>query len=114
MPIPPRFGKRKPPRPKDKRGVGASGSRSGFWAGMMMGAATATGGFFAIKALEKAFNKNGDAQANPGPSPAQQRLIVQATQGVNPGQPPPMLVAAAKPPVKKRTIIEEMVEDLDD
>lgn len=82
--------------------------RSSFWAGMIMGAATATGGFFALKGLEKVFAKKG-AQANPASlDSARARLMLAAT---NPGAPMP--AAADKAPVVKRTVIEEMVEDID-
>jgi hypothetical protein len=82
---------------------------------MLMGAATATGGFFAVRALERAFGqkKKEGLVENPGPSPAHQRLVAQATGAPGSSQPPAML-AAAKPPVVKRTIIEEMVDDLDE
>jgi len=73
---------------------------------MIMGAATATGGFFALKGLEKVFAKKG-AQENPSMDSARARLMLAAT---NPGTPPP---AAEKAPVVKRTVIEEMVEDID-
>jgi hypothetical protein len=113
MPVNPRFNPRRK-APRAKRGVGAARApRSGFWAGMVMGAATATGGFFAIKALERAFAKKDDPEVNPASSVAQQRLVAQATGAMSYSQPPPMLNPAPKPAVTKRTIIEEMVEDLD-
>ncbi len=98
---------------KKAQGVGKPRERGSFWAGMLMGAATATGGFFAIKALEKAFTKKDEGVlANPGVGSASARLMVAATTG-SPNAP---VVAALnpKPPVVKRTVIEEMVEDLDE
>ena len=103
-------------RRRPKKGIGQKKDKGVFWAGMLMGAATATGGFFAVKALERAFavKKEGSAIENPGPSPAHQRLLAQATGAPGATQPPAMLTGAAKPPVVKRTIIEEMVDDLDE
>lgn len=112
------------PRGRQRRGVGSvtgqkkpgqSKQRVNFWAGMIMGAASATGGFFAIRALEKFFKQReeGGAQANPAigaPTEAQQRLVATATGGKLPTAAPPQ---PAKAPVVKRTVIEEMVEDLD-
>ena len=72
-----------------------------------MGAASATGGFFALKGLEKIFAKKG-AQENPATlDSARARLMLAAT---NPGAAMPVV---EKAPVVKRTIIEEMVEDID-
>lgn len=97
------------------RGVGndtSKTSRATFWAGMLMGAATATGGFFAIRALEKAFSRKraeeaGTPALNPAPDEARARLLAAATGT------PQLAAPAPKAAVTKRTIIEEMVEDLD-
>jgi len=83
-----------------------------FWGGVLFGAATATGGYFALKALEKAFKKDplgspGVPMLNPGDE-TRAKLLAVAT-----GQPMPVAAAAPAPTVTKRTIIEEMVEDLD-
>jgi hypothetical protein len=105
---------------KEKGMGGSSRDRSGFWSGVLFGAASATGGYFAIKALEKAFGRKREEEAtknallNPGAAPAlnagsaeeaRQRLISAATGGG-------LATPADKPPVAKRTIIEEMVEEL--
>lgn len=97
---------------EQKKNGNGGGNRSSFWAGMLMGAATATGGFFAIRALEKVFKKKDEAQAQQNPSPVQQRLVASATGQIGPNA-GTALLAPAKPPVVKRTVIEEMVEDLD-
>lgn len=91
--------------------LGAKNTRS-FWGGVLFGAATATGGYFAIKALEKAFKKDplgapGVPMLNPGDE-TRAKLLAVAT-----GQPMPVAAPAPTPTVTKRTIIEEMVEDLD-
>ena len=93
------------------RGIGnslsAKNTRS-FWGGVLFGAATATGGYFAVKAFEKAFKR--DTGGVPMLNPADEtraKLLAVATGN-------PMPVAAPAPmAVTKRTIIEEMVEDLD-
>lgn len=102
------------------RGVGndngkKKGERMTFWTGMLMGAATATGGFFALKALEKTFGRKkqeallGNPALNPAPADeARARLLAAAT-----GNPQLAAAPAPKPAVTKRTIIEEMVEDLE-
>ena len=103
------------------KGIGNnSRDRTGFWSGVLFGAATATGGYFAMRALERAFGRKREEQAaqnallNPGAAPAlnpgnpeeaRQRLIAAATGGG-------LAAPADKPPVAKRTIIEEMVEEL--
>ena len=77
---------------------------------MIMGAATGTGGFFALKGLEKVFAKKGVGAAQENPASldsARARLMLAAT---NPGVAAPV---AEKAPVVKRTVIEEMVEDID-
>jgi hypothetical protein len=103
-------------RPKRARGIGNTNNkgkdRGMFWAGMVMGAASATGGFFAVRALEKVFKK----QPTENPSAvteAQKRLVAQATGQSAPALPPALTGSSSKPPVVKRTVIEEMVEDLD-
>ncbi len=99
---------------RQAQGIGnprASRDRSSFWAGALMGAATATGGFFAIRVLERMFKKKNDPNANPVTGEAAQRLMVNATTGAGAIAVPAL---APKPPVVKRTVIEEMVEDLED
>jgi hypothetical protein len=87
--------------------------RTSFWAGMLMGAATATGGFFAIKALERVFKKKKEGQPALNPGEAAQRLMVSATGGAVGAVPLPG-ATPVKPPVVKRTVIEEMVEEMDE
>jgi hypothetical protein len=91
-------------------GIGKSNRKSGsFWAGALTGAALATGGYVAVRALERAFGKKKEEQLPVGnpPNMDEFRRKLIAAAGA-PGALPP-----AKPPVVKRTVIEEMVEEMD-
>jgi hypothetical protein len=76
-----------------------------------MGAASAIGGYIALRAIERAVGKKNGEQENPAPTgleDARLRLLAAATG--NPG----LAMPQAERAVKKRTIIEEIEENLDE